>query len=657
MRNSETIKNGNGKMKKLLVIFKTHLDIGFTDFSENVVEKYMDEYIPNAICVARELRQKNEGYNFRWTVGSWLVTEYLRMKNSEAVAGLCNAIENGDVCWHGLPFTTHTELMDASLFKYGLSLSKKLDERFKKKTIAAKMTDVPGHTKAMIPYLRQAGIEFLHIGVNPASAVPNVPEIFIWQADSGERITVMYNADYGTFTRLGNTDTAVYFAHTGDNLGGQSASEVMKLFDNLHIKYPDAEIVAADLNDLAVAVREIENNLPVVTDEIGDSWIHGIGTDPKKVAMFKSLERFSEKMPDGEEKEEILRGLLMICEHTWGLNGQMNLADYDNYLRCDFERVRGQDNFKRMEASWAEQRRYLTDAVDCLEGTAKEQALTELSNVRRNLSDISDKSVVEPHIIFKIGGWELAFDEGGSIELLKCADKTVADRNHKLFTPFYEQFSATEYQRFYSKYNRLDVLWAQEDYTKIGMDKAHSSYKCYSPSAKVYFGNDMAVIRYTFPDEAINECGCPAECELLLSQDNNGSLIFDFAWFGKSANRMTEAFWIGFQPVAKNKRIRKLGTAIDPKSVVYKGNRRLHGTDFGVIYDELTIETLDTALIAPGQPSLLDFRQDIPSDDEAVFFNLYNNMWATNFPLWYAEDARFRFVLGLTENGKLVKKS
>ena len=100
-------------------------------------------------------------------------------RTADKTKRLCEAIEDGDITWHGLPFTTHTELMSESLFRYGLSLSKELDKRFGKKTIAAKMTDVPGHTKAIIPHLAENGIEFLHIGVNPASAVPDLSLIHI----------------------------------------------------------------------------------------------------------------------------------------------------------------------------------------------------------------------------------------------------------------------------------------------------------------------------------------------------------------------------------------------------------------------------------------------------------------------------------------------
>ena len=50
-------------------------------------------------------------------------------------------------------------------------------------------------------------------------------------------------------------------------------------------------------------------------------------------------------------------------------------------------------------------------------------------------------------------------------------------------------------------------------------------------------------------------------------------------------------------------------------------------------------------LVAPGKPSLLDFNNDQPDMNGGMHFNLYNNIWGTNFPMWYDEDARFRFRL------------
>jgi hypothetical protein len=57
------------------------------------------------------------------------------------------------------------------------------------------------------------------------------------------------------------------------------------------------------------------------------------------------------------------------------------------------------------------------------------------------------------------------------------------------------------------------------------------------------------------------------------------------------------------------------------------------------------IETLDAPLLVPGEPSLLNFNNKQPPLRRGMHFNLYNNVWGTNFPMWFEGDARFRFSL------------
>ena len=299
------------EIREIIILFKTHLDVGYTDFAENVIKSYMESYIPNALKVAGQMRGEKE--RFIWTTGSWLISRFL--EESPQRTEMEDAIRNGDIRWHGLPFTTHTELMDRELFQYGLSLSQKLDERFGRKTIAAKMTDVPGHTRAMVPELAKAGIKFLHLGVNPASSVPAVPPLFRWKAPDGQEIVVMYNGDYGEFTEIGDTGAALYFAHTGDNRGPQSAEEIRRLYKDIHQKYPEAVLRAGTLEDVAQIALSIQD-LPVITGEIGDSWIYGTGSDPGKISQYRALLR-RRLLLKPEERDEVDKSLLLIPEHTW----------------------------------------------------------------------------------------------------------------------------------------------------------------------------------------------------------------------------------------------------------------------------------------------------------------------------------------------------
>ena len=145
-------------IKEVLIIFKTHLDIGFCDLGEAIVKTYLEHFIPNAIKRGYEL--KDTDTPFIWTVGSWLVNEALKNDTDGTVA---KAIEDGIIKWHALPVTYFTEAMNRELFEYGLSLSQKLDERFGKTTISSKMSDVPGHTIAMVPLMAKNGVEFLPV--------------------------------------------------------------------------------------------------------------------------------------------------------------------------------------------------------------------------------------------------------------------------------------------------------------------------------------------------------------------------------------------------------------------------------------------------------------------------------------------------------------
>ena len=155
-------------VKEVFLVFKTHLDIGYTDYAAAVREKYL----PAAVRVARE----SEGSEcpFVWTTGAWLIEEALKQDDGTLDA----AIRDGLVTWHAMPFTVHTEYMNPALLEACLDVSKRLDERYGRKTISAKMTDVPGHTAGIVPLLAARGVELLHIGVNPGTPVPKVPEIF-----------------------------------------------------------------------------------------------------------------------------------------------------------------------------------------------------------------------------------------------------------------------------------------------------------------------------------------------------------------------------------------------------------------------------------------------------------------------------------------------
>ncbi|MHB1140007.1 MAG: DUF5054 domain-containing protein, partial [Microthrixaceae bacterium] len=259
-------------------------------------ERYLRDFVPRAVRVAAELRARGEGPRLRWTVGSWILHEALEDEARRGAREVERAVESGDLCWHALPFTLHTEFCDRSLFEHGLGLSARLDERFGHRTRAAKVTDVPGHTRGIVSALAGVGVQLLHVGVNPASTAPDVPQLFRWidraaprgPGDAPPELVVMYQpGSYGDVQVLPGTRTAVAIDLTGDNLGPPQLAEVVEQWAALQVRFPGAELVAASFDDVADAVGGIAGDLPVVTAEIGDTWLHGVGTDPAKVAAYR----------------------------------------------------------------------------------------------------------------------------------------------------------------------------------------------------------------------------------------------------------------------------------------------------------------------------------------------------------------------------------
>ena len=643
--------------KTIHLVFKTHLDVGFTDYARNVIDTYFEHFIPNALKTAHVMRER--GSRFIWTTGSWLIYEYLEKAPPPQRALMEAAIINGDIVWHGLPFTTHTELMNASLFRYGLSLSQKLDARFGKKTIAAKMTDVPGHTRAIVPLLHEAGIGLLHIGVNPAWKPPGVPPIFVWKDENTNTdVMVMYEEGYGGLTYVPGGEDALAFAFTEDNLGPQPPDQILEKFQQL--QQTGTNVIASTMDAFAAKLRTAKPQLPVVTAEIGDTWIHGVGTDPGKVSAFRELLRLRHEWLDAgkislddEKITAFSNALLMIAEHTWGMDEKTHLADYTHYDMAQFQGARSLPNFRKIAASWAEQRAYLQDAMTAIHGTPiGDEAAARLA---AHNTPTSTDSFVEADPVFETEHFSGRFDlEHGAITELDFDEQQWASADHPLGQFRYDLYSQADYDRFFAqiiKENDETRSWAREDMSKPGIPPTEHQY--WLPGLRSVLHRQDAsgqifLLKMRVPEEPY---GCPRHLWAQWTFPAGlPEIHVRLAWIDKPACRLPEALWFSFAPMAGQAlKLEKLGQMISPLDVVRNGNMRLHAVENGVYYHDdthrLQINSLDAPLVALGEPVLLNFDPQVPSLEGGIHFNLYNNLWGTNFPMWYEQNASFRFSL------------
>ena len=688
-------------IKRVHVVFKTHLDIGFTDLASRTIDRYFDQFIPNAIECATLLRQRGKEERLVWTTGSWLINSYLAKKEGPEAQKLVEAIRLGDITYHALPFTTHTELMDSNLLHYGLSLSKQLDRRFNHETIAAKMTDVPGHTLAMVPHLAKAGIQFLHLGVNGGSPLPKVPRLFVWRAPGKEEVIVQYDASYGSQEPIGSLEDLLGIENSADNCGPPSQDQVLSVWDRLRRQYPDAEILASSLDAYARSILPFKKDLPVVTEEIGDTWIHGVGSDPYKVSAFKALNRLAQRwkergLLDIEHAffDTFFDNLLMVSEHTWGLDFKKYLADYKNWSVEDFHRARKADiitsdavppayhfieEFAKAEyahvfgsqdtrrdlrtysffsSAHQEQRDYLSKAIASLPPSLQTEAQSELRKLEIEPFHADDDQTLLVGRVYTIGLHHIAFNNDGSLAHL------IDERDHDLVKGEglgvyrYETFSAEDYLQFHHQYNRnydLGKDWISADFGKPGMEAVYPpvQHRLYRPEvSKIYLkresGGFSAIVLLDAEKESPR--GAPKNLILRYRFSAAGSLeSICLDWMNKEATRLPQAMWLGVsvQPRALGSwRMQKLGYNLALDTTVENGSRSLHAIEQLTYEGEqtLTIKNLDSPLVSLDERKLLRFDNVMPRANGVFQFNLLNNIWNTNFPLWYEQDGRSRLV-------------
>ena len=410
-----------------------------------------------------------------------------------------------------------------------------------------------------------------------------------------------------------------------------------------------------------------------MTAEIGDTWIHGAGSDPIKVARLRELLRLRMQwLADGRVQRDdpaysaFSRSLQLVTEHTWGMDEKTHLQDYENYAAEAFQRARSQPNFRKFESSWAEQRRYIDQAVKALGGgSLQDEARAALAAIEPHRPDERNWTRVDPYQPFGAGRYVFGFNDSGALAYLRdhTSKRTLADPRHTLGQLLYQTFSEADYDRFYRQYivhKRRTRFWSVADFTKPDMGAAAEAGEWLPKLERLYIHTGETEERFllslSFPGRPVSQFGAPAEAFVELCVPLEGSEIrFDLQWFDKSACRLPEAIWFSFDPKTRpggTWEIEKLGAWISPLDVVRKGNRHLHASGRGVRWQRdgqgFDFESLDAPLVAPGQRSLLDFNNRQPAMSKGVHFLLLDNLWGTNFPMWFGEDARFRFTVKLS---------
>jgi len=334
-------KNEFSELEEIILVFKTHFDIGYTRLASKVIEQYRTTFVDRALGIVDASAGRAEQRQFIWTIPGWPLKEMMTDQPPERSERLEKALRDGRFVVHTLPFTVHAETLVEEDMVRGMRFSSNINRWLGKKLPTdAKMTDVPCHGWFIPTLLAHSGVTFMHEGTNGASKDPEVPILFFREGPDGSRVLTMHVHRYGTGIDPPagwSHKTWLGLIHTGDNQGPPQPNAVDDLFRQCRAKYPGVKVRIGTLADFGNALleKEDQSKIPVIREDMPDSWVFGPMCNPagqrvarrvhedlsyaeifetlRAIAMKKKIPTdVAAKIADAREQS------LLYGEHTWG---------------------------------------------------------------------------------------------------------------------------------------------------------------------------------------------------------------------------------------------------------------------------------------------------------------------------------------------------
>ena len=365
----------------IVVAFKMHVDIGYTDWAGAVLQKYAGPMLEKTLAFIDQTASLPKSEQFVWTIPAWPLQYMLDNCSPENKLRLEKAIKEKRIIPHALPFTVETESGDMENLTRGLSFADNINRKYGLEPARdAKFTDVPEHSWVIPTLLKNAGVDILHIGCNPGSASPDVPTLFWWQGPDGSKLLTFYWAQYYGSGILPPKDwphkTWLAMIHTHENTGAPDPKEVAALLKEAKEKMPNARIHIGRISDFYDLLMKENPQLPVIKGDMPDTWIHGFMSMPEEVKTNKVFQRETYVTEQLNTQMNLWKGkdvsidkyvnkaaenMLLFDEHTFGgaiSHGHQQFWKYGD----EFKINKAEGNYYFLEKSWEEKSAYAKQA-------------------------------------------------------------------------------------------------------------------------------------------------------------------------------------------------------------------------------------------------------------------------------------------------------
>src|SRR6185437_10237781 len=402
----------------------------------------------------------------------------------------------------------------------------------------------------------------------------------------------MYHHNYGGVTQVPNSDLAIATIVRGDNSGPHTPAEIESIYAELKRQFPNAEIIATGLGEIAEAVEPHRADLPVVTQEIGDTWIYGVPSDPIKVARYREISRIRNQwIQRGDfqcgDKTDLafLTDLLLEAEHTWGTDTKTWL-DFENYKPSQLSSMLPTKNYQVVAYSWKEKRDDLFSSLGTLPSQLQKEAQDALANLTGHEPSTSNGYQVHHGGEIETEHFRLEIDPStGALHRVfsKSTAHEWASPQKPLALISYQTLSSSDYDRFLESYIISKADWAPKDFGKPNIDRIGAFSKTWHPKVeKIYRKNTpeglSISIELRIKDAKSLQSGLASfpgrfYVEIFLP-DAEPIISLTLSWFGKPATRLPESLWLTFDPVTVSDAqwmFEKCSEPISPQDVVRGG--------------------------------------------------------------------------------------
>ena len=129
MSNTSFAEQQKTNVEEIIIVYKSHVDIGYTRLASEVIERYRTTTIERALDVVDKNKNLPADQQFVWTIPGWPMKKILEDwegQTPERRQKIRKAFKDGRFAVHALPFTMQIELMEPEGMVRSLGFSSKL---------------------------------------------------------------------------------------------------------------------------------------------------------------------------------------------------------------------------------------------------------------------------------------------------------------------------------------------------------------------------------------------------------------------------------------------------------------------------------------------------------------------------------------------------